>query len=127
MERGFDRHNSLWKANSFLNASVEKDEILAPLIASVPAVVSPYLVGTLAFRPLLQRLDPEAKTKSKRPEPVTIPKALIPTHVKHLKTTAPKDMRSAKLARSKARAAARAKRKEQGLKKRAKVKTVGTT
>ncbi|KAH7927272.1 hypothetical protein BV22DRAFT_1032022 [Leucogyrophana mollusca] len=63
---------------------------LQDLLASVPTVSAPWLVS------------PDASTPTQ--------KQLVPTHIKQLRTTAPKDMKAAKEQRSKAKAAAKKKK-----------------
>ncbi|KAG2154201.1 uncharacterized protein EDB93DRAFT_1239571 [Suillus bovinus] len=69
--------------------------IFCDMLQSVPVISAPWLV-------------PPAQHNS--------PKCLIPTHIKQLRTTAPKDMKSAKEQRAKARVAA----KKNGAKRRPK-------
>ena len=67
-------------------------------MGSVPDVVAPWLVGS----------DGDGLL-AKKPAPNV---AFVPTHIKQLKTTAPKDMRDAKASRQKGRADAKQRNKE---------------
>ncbi|CAK5280586.1 unnamed protein product, partial [Mycena citricolor] len=74
----------------------------ASILESLPIITAPWLTSTASAAPA-------------RPA-----KQLIPTHVKQLRTTTPKDMKMAKLVRSEGRAAAKAKAKEAKLNKKKK-------
>ncbi|KAJ6621191.1 hypothetical protein B0H10DRAFT_2019173 [Mycena sp. CBHHK59/15] len=67
------------------------------IVDSVPTLTAPWLTS----------LAPSAKPTQQR---------LIPTHVKQLRTTAPKDMKAAKELRAEGKAAAKARKKSKGTK-----------
>lgn len=70
------------------------------MLESIPLIVAPWLIG-------MQTDGKKEVDKQKNRQHSQ--KALIPTHVKQLRTTAPKDMRAAKLQRAKRRAEAKKK------------------
>ena len=80
------------------------DAILVALLQSAPLVVAPWLTTTVMYDNSESSLD----TK-KRPR--TADNGLIPTHIKQLRTTAPKDIRAAKELRALSRAQAKDKQR----------------
>lgn len=83
-----------------------EDTTLSTLLESVPLVVAPWLV-TAPLRAEVVRPADGPPPKQLR----TAETSLVATHIKQLRTTAPKDMRAAKELRAKGRAEAKAKRK----------------
>ncbi|KAH8111900.1 hypothetical protein DFH11DRAFT_1690154 [Phellopilus nigrolimitatus] len=102
--------------------TLSQDESLRSLLCSVPPVVAPWLTG-IAVPP---SRSTQKKSKIEPPRRAQVlHKRLEPTHIKQLRTTAPKDMRAAKAQRAKGRAEAKAKRKaKEGAKKSATKKAV---
>lgn len=83
-----------------------EDSALAALLESVPLVVAPWLATTPLRTQVAYSADGPPPKQLRTGET-----SLVPTHIKQLRTTAPKDMRAAKELRAKGRAEAKAKRK----------------
>ncbi|EJC98642.1 uncharacterized protein FOMMEDRAFT_170883 [Fomitiporia mediterranea MF3/22] len=98
-----------------LDESLSSDVSLTSLLSSVDAVVAPWLAG-VADLPMSSNAS---NSKSILPRRIDVLRGrLEPTHIKQLRTTAPKDMRAAKALRAKGRAEAKAKRRaREGTKK----------
>ncbi|KAL5494602.1 POP3 [Sanghuangporus weigelae] len=97
-----------------LDETVSRDEILSQHLSSVETIVAPWLMGLgAAVTPALSASTiPKTKPKTIPPERVRLlRRRLEPTHIKQLRTTAPKDMRTAKALRAKGRALAKEERK----------------
>ncbi|KAL5519613.1 POP3 [Sanghuangporus vaninii] len=97
-----------------LDETVSRDEILSQHLSSVETIVAPWLMGFgAAAAPVLSAsTTPKTKPKTIPPERVRLlRRRLEPTHIKQLRTTAPKDMRAAKALRAKGRALAKEERK----------------
>ncbi|KAI5119771.1 hypothetical protein M0805_009242 [Coniferiporia weirii] len=91
-----------------LHDTLSKDDTLATLLSSVPLVAAHWLIGPADLPPH----STLKATSTALPKRTTVPRRhLEPTHIKQLRTTAPKDMRAAKAQRAKGRADAKAKRK----------------
>lgn len=69
---------------------------------SVPTVIAPWIIAS----------TPSIMSKQKMPTNYQF----VPTHIKQLRTTAPKDMKAAKELRAKGRSEAKLKRKEEAKK-----------
>ncbi|KLO19519.1 hypothetical protein SCHPADRAFT_935312 [Schizopora paradoxa] len=82
------------------------DPMLKSLLDSVPPVVAPWVVGPLPV-PRAVKGVPEAQRKL-----VHNRKDFVPTNIKHIRTTMPKDMKQHKAKRAKERAEAKKRRKE---------------
>ncbi|KAL5533577.1 hypothetical protein ACEPAG_37 [Sanghuangporus baumii] len=97
-----------------LDETLSRDDILSQHLSSVETIVAPWLMGlgaAAAPAPSASTI-PKTKPKTIPPERVRLlRRRLEPTHIKQLRTTAPKDMRTAKALRAKGRAQAKEERK----------------
>jgi len=89
-----------------LHEEATTDPMLKSLLVSVQPVVAPWVVAPL---PVAHALKDTPKTQRKL---VHNRKELLPTNIKQIRTTMPKDMKQHKAKRAKERAEAKARRKE---------------
>lgn len=84
-------------------------EILSETLASVPILQAPWLVNheLIAASP---RHDPSQKVVPKKQVVIPTTPSYVPTHVKQVKTTQPKDMKAAKESRAQGKKDAKARK-----------------
>ena len=101
--------------NFFCQGRLSSDQILSTLLGSVPSIAAPWLIGN----PTENR---KAQTRGKPSGSLDEGMTLMPTHIKQLRTTAPKDIRAAKVIRAKERSEAKERRTKERKDKKTKVR-----